>query len=61
MILFVLEAAAMRAPPAQYVRSAALPAPRPVFFVGVFTETKVISDADRPAASVEKKRFFPRH
>ena len=52
----------VRAADSQYVRSAALPAPRPVFFVGVFTETKIISDAAiEPATSVEKKRFFPRH
>mmetsp|Transcript_7708 Transcript_7708/g.28116 ORF Transcript_7708/g.28116 Transcript_7708/m.28116 type:complete len:237 (+) Transcript_7708:677-1387(+) len=63
MILFVLlTAAIVRAADSQYVRSAALPFPRPVFFVGVFTETKIISlSAIAPSTSVVKNKFFPRH
>jgi len=45
----------------QYWRSAALPAPAPKVFVGVFTPTKMISDSLMPLSmSVSKKRFFPR-
>ena len=46
---------------AQYVRSAASPAPMPDFFVGVFTETKMMSHSRMAASiSVEKKRLRPR-
>ena len=37
ILLLVLTLAIMRAAPSQYARSAALPAPTPVIFVGVFT------------------------
>ena len=37
-----------------------MPLPRPVFFVGVFTETKIMSHlAMAPSTSVVKKRLFP--
>jgi hypothetical protein len=61
--LLVLETAAIvRAALSQYVKSAALPLPNPVFFVGVLTETKIISDSAIAAStSVLKNRFTPRH
>jgi len=44
-----------------YLRSAALPAPTPLFFVGVLTLTKMRSASSIPlSTSVEKKRFRPR-
>lgn len=43
-------------------RSEANPAPIPLVFVGVFTDTKMISARlMHPSTSVEKKRFLPRH
>ena len=52
----------VRAANSQYVKSAALPFPKPVFFVGVFTETKIISQSRiAPSTSVEKNKFFPLH
>jgi len=48
--------------PCQYVRSAALPAPRPVVLVGVLTETKIMSaSAMESSTLVVKNRFRPRH
>ena len=45
----------------QYCKSAARPAPSPKVFVGVFTDTKMMSASRMPwSTSVEKKRFTPR-
>ena len=39
-----------------------MPLPRPVFLVGVLTDTKIICESRMaPATSVEKKRFLPLH
>jgi len=43
-----------------HLRSAAKPAPTPVFLVGVLTETKIRSASRMPlSTSVEKNRFLP--
>jgi len=43
-----------------HLRSAANPAPTPVFFVGVLTDTKMRSASRMPlSTSVEKNRFLP--
>ena len=60
-ILFARDASMMvRAVFSQYCRSGALPAPSPYVFVGVFTDTKMMSARSIAAGtSVEKKRLRP--
>ena len=61
ILSLVEQARICRAVFSQYCRSAARPAPSPNVFVGVFTDTKMMSAAAMPASmSVEKKRFLPR-
>mmetsp|Transcript_3739 Transcript_3739/g.10715 ORF Transcript_3739/g.10715 Transcript_3739/m.10715 type:complete len:231 (-) Transcript_3739:399-1091(-) len=61
IILDVLDTAAIiLAAPSQYVRSAALPAPTPQVFVGVFTLTKMMSaSAMCFSTSAEKNKLRP--
>ena len=63
MILSLVDHAAIfLAADSQYVKSAAFPLPKPVFFVGVFTETKMHCAARIAASqSVEKNKFLPLH
>jgi hypothetical protein len=51
--------AMVRAHDSRYLRSAARPAPMPNVFVGVFTDTKMMSAASISAStSVEKNKFL---
>lgn len=58
----VATSAMVRAQASQFFTSAAHPAPFPCNFVGVFTDTKMMSARSMPPLmSVEKKRFRSRH